>query len=399
MDGRVGRAAGIRTSQRPPGRLAGRWLAMLDALDERLKGRVLRGRTLSRAGRVSQIEVAPGAALAEVQDPDPKRPTVRVRTFEEAEWTKVLATLRSKLTWLGKLLEGEVHDELLAALDATGIPLVPRPDEIDGDCDCGDWAVPCTHGAALHHVLGEALDGEPFLLFTLRGRTREQLLSELRRGWGDTASPRGKETHPPDVEPTGDPFASPVPPPILPFRFTAGPPGMMALGPLAGDDDLPRALQPLYDAGAAAAHAIALAEGDADAPRRRRRSTVPQVALLPPAPSIAPSATRAKVPAAPEFPARPLGAEFPARPLGAEFPLGAGLPLDPGLELSPAAGPEDLTERIVDLLAEADDGATAEELGRKLGVTTARAQAELEELGNLGLVYRSGRGPGRWWLG
>jgi uncharacterized Zn finger protein len=35
--------------------------------------------------------------------------------------------------------------------------------------------------AAVHYVLGEAFDRDPFLLFELRGRTREQVLNELSR--------------------------------------------------------------------------------------------------------------------------------------------------------------------------------------------------------------------------
>lgn len=354
---------GLRTSQRPPGRIAARWLLGLEGLDERLKGRLLRGKTIARSGRVREMELAPGIALASVQDGEVARPTVRVRTFDEQEWTRVLETLRSRLYLLAKLLEGEVADELLVVLEEKNIPLVPAIHEINGDCDCGDWAVPCAHGAALHHVLGEALDGEPFLLFTLRGRTREQLLAELRRSWGDTIAGRDAATSPiDDGEYDGDPFASPVPAPLLSFRFhgTTNAPGMLELGPLAGDEDLHRTLLPLYDAGASAAIAIALAEGGAqDSIRRRRgRSAIPgalsraPVSLIPPPPPPPP-----------------------------EAPL------------------EDLTEAIVDLLAEADDGLTADAIARALRITLERSRSELEELLSLGLVACSGRREQRWYLG
>jgi uncharacterized Zn finger protein len=349
---------GLRTSQRPPGRIATRWLLMLDRLDERLKGRIMRGKTLARSGRVREMELAPGIALAVVQDADAARPTVRVRTFDEPEWAKVLDTLRKRLSLLAKLLEGEVADDLLAALDEQQVPLVPRMDEIDGDCDCGDWAVPCAHGAALHHVLGEALDGEPFLLFTLRGRTREQLLAELRRAWGDTVAGRDADTSPiDDAEPEGDPFTSPVPAPLLSFRFSGagGPPGMLELGPLAGDEDLHRALAPLYEEGANSALRIAMAEGGAQDSVRRRRG-------------------RSAIPTAARF--------------------------VPRAELTPVEEvPEDLTESIVDLLAEADDGATAESIAKKLHISVERIKTELDELLSMGLVACSGRREPRWYLG
>lgn len=347
------RSEGIRTSTRPPGRLATRWLAVLDKLDDRLKTRIARGRTLARGGRVRELELAPGMALGTVHDNDEQRPTLRVRTFDEAEWAKVVGVLGGRLDLLARLLEGDVADELLAALEAQGVPLLPRPKELDGDCDCGDWAVPCPHGAALHHVLGEALDGEPFLLFSLRGRPREQLLTELRRLWGDSTGVRIGPKGPSDEPvPAGDPYASPVPLPPVSFRFhtapsegglQAGPAtnGMVELGPLAGDDDLQRTLAPLYDAGAAYALEVALAEVADLRPRRR-------------------------------------GAALDDTP--APFPLR-----------------DELTERIVDALADAAEGTTAAELARDLGTAPDAVERELDELGTLGIVTRSDEG--KFWLG
>jgi uncharacterized Zn finger protein len=44
--------------------------------------------------------------------------------------------------------------------------------------------------AATHYVLGEALDKDPFLLFELRGRTKEQVLEALRAARGRRAGRR-----------------------------------------------------------------------------------------------------------------------------------------------------------------------------------------------------------------
>jgi uncharacterized Zn finger protein len=53
-------------------------------------------------------------------------------------------------------------------------------DDFQTDCSCPDWANPCKHVAAVHFLVGEALDRDPFLLFTLRGRSKEALLRDLR---------------------------------------------------------------------------------------------------------------------------------------------------------------------------------------------------------------------------
>ncbi|MHB1435737.1 MAG: SWIM zinc finger family protein [Thermoplasmata archaeon] len=61
-------------------------------------------------------------------------------------------------------------------------PLFPESDsDFQSDCNCPDWANPCKHIAAVHYVIGEALDRDPFLLFLLRGRPREDLMEEMRK--------------------------------------------------------------------------------------------------------------------------------------------------------------------------------------------------------------------------
>lgn len=353
---------GIRTSGRPLGSLAQRWLEVFDQFDAKLRPRIVRGRTLARGGRVRELEVAPGAALGEVKDAQAHRPTLRVRTFEEDEWTSVIDVLRSRLDLLGALVEGTLESELLSLFDARGIPLLPRPSDIDGDCDCGDWAVPCPHVAAVHHVVGEALEGEPFLVFTMRGRTRDQLLSDLRRAWGDAGPPPA--AGPSQDEPLRDVdlFTSPAPGPSPAFRFDARAtqPGMLELGPLAGDDDLLRALTPLYDAAAAWALEVALGGEGANAvdrrpPTRRRATAAPSREPGPP-----------PTPSAPPPPAD-----------------------DPG--------EVDLGERLVDALADRADPTPAAALAAELGAPAARVEAELGALESLGLVFQVE--PGRWQLG
>jgi hypothetical protein len=351
---------GIRTSGRPLGGLAQRWLDVFDGFDLKLRPRIVRGRTLARGGRVRELEVAPGTALGEVKDAQTHRPTLRVRTFDEAEWGAVVRVLRSRLDLLGALVEGTLEPALLALFEADGVPLLPQPSEIDGDCDCGDWAVPCPHVAAVHHVVGEALEGEPFLVFTMRGRPRDQLINDLRRAWGDVGGTPTGATGPTD-EPLrdADVFTSPERLGPVRFRFDtrATLPGMLELGPLAGDDDLLRALSPLYDA--AAAHATEVALGGSGAtdrrPATRRRTGVPGSTSGPPSADAA----------------------APAPP--------------------PDTGEVDLGEELVDVLADRAAPATAAELAEQLRVDPVRVEVELRALEALGLVFSPAQGT--WQLG
>jgi uncharacterized Zn finger protein len=47
-------------------------------------------------------------------------------------------------------------------------------------CTCPDVANPCKHIAAVHYLLGERFDEDPFLMFLLRGRSRDEIVAALR---------------------------------------------------------------------------------------------------------------------------------------------------------------------------------------------------------------------------
>jgi uncharacterized Zn finger protein len=47
-------------------------------------------------------------------------------------------------------------------------------------CSCPDDANPCKHIAAVHYLLGERFDEDPFLMFLLRGRSQDEIVAALR---------------------------------------------------------------------------------------------------------------------------------------------------------------------------------------------------------------------------
>ena len=57
------------------------------------------------------------------------------------------------------------------------------------ECSCPDWANPCKHIAATYYILAEKFDEDPFLIFSWRGRTKEQLTLRLRELRGTLAAP------------------------------------------------------------------------------------------------------------------------------------------------------------------------------------------------------------------
>jgi len=53
--------------------------------------------------------------------------------------------------------------------------------DLQTNCSCPDWSNPCKHIAAVYYLLGEEFDRDPFLIFKLRGISREEVVGLLRR--------------------------------------------------------------------------------------------------------------------------------------------------------------------------------------------------------------------------
>ena len=73
------------------------------------------------------------------------------------------------------------HPDGSGAAAAAQLPRLLAP-----DCSCPDYADPCKHFAGVYYRLAGRLDGDPFLLFELRGLSRERLHRAL------SATPLGK---------------------------------------------------------------------------------------------------------------------------------------------------------------------------------------------------------------
>jgi len=170
-----------------------RWIEALEHTSRDVVARLGRGRAYARGGHVHDLYVQPGAITATVTDDDLEsfRVSLKLEVFDTKIWNQVIAQMHSQALFVAQLLNGEMPKEINRLFRACGKSLFPaNPHDIDSDCGCEDWSNPCKHVAATHYVLGEALDDDPFLLFELRGRSKEQVLaalSQLRSG-GTTVS-------------------------------------------------------------------------------------------------------------------------------------------------------------------------------------------------------------------
>ncbi|MEV6671146.1 SWIM zinc finger family protein [Streptomyces sp. NPDC051162] len=145
-------------------------------------GRLSRGRTYARKGMVGPTTVAPGQVKAAVQGsrPRPYRSSVHLPVLTAPQWDTLLDAIAARAGHLAALLDGEMPAELVDDARQAGVPLLPQPTELDPECSCPDWGYPCKHAAALCYAIASTIDEDPFVLFALRGRGREEIFAQLR---------------------------------------------------------------------------------------------------------------------------------------------------------------------------------------------------------------------------
>ena len=160
---------------------AARWIKALERLMDR--GRLGRGKRYARAGQVVSLDEKKGRVLAKVQGSrrKPYQVTIEVDPLSDKQWEKVLDILADQAIFTAQLLAGEMPDEIEEVFAAAGVSLFPKSrSQLRTHCSCPDWANPCKHVAAVHYILGEQFDEDPFMLFRMRGRSQEQVMEELR---------------------------------------------------------------------------------------------------------------------------------------------------------------------------------------------------------------------------
>jgi uncharacterized Zn finger protein len=169
---------------------AQRWIRVLEKFG--WSARLNRGRAYARHGNVIDLDVQSGLVRAKVQGSrkQPYKVEIGMKPLSQDDWNKVLAQLRKKAIYAARLLSGEMPRDIEEIFRAAEVPLFPKSGEdLIMSCTCPDWASPCKHVAAAYYVLGAEFDRDPFLLFELRGKSKEQLMAALRGHRGERPPP------------------------------------------------------------------------------------------------------------------------------------------------------------------------------------------------------------------
>lgn len=159
---------------------ARRWIEVLESFD--IGARLSRGKSYARKGQVLSIKIETGLVKAKVQGSSsaPYSVTIKVRTLTGSEWDRLGKKLSRKPIFAAKLLAGEMPEGIESVFEEAGLSLFPEKiDDLDTDCSCPDWSVPCKHIAAVYYLMAEEFDRDPFLLFKLRGMDMEDFMSVL----------------------------------------------------------------------------------------------------------------------------------------------------------------------------------------------------------------------------
>ncbi|MEB3160942.1 MAG: SWIM zinc finger family protein [Synechocystis sp.] len=159
-----------------------RWLQLLDSY--RFKKRLERARNYAREGNVLslQFEGFQLQSLVQGSDPQPYQVELHLDSFSEEDWHYVVATLAEKALYSAQLLTGALPESIENVFIQNGLNLFPFSlGDVHSRCSCPDKANPCKHIGAVYYQLADQFREDPFVIFRLRGRSREQLLAQLKR--------------------------------------------------------------------------------------------------------------------------------------------------------------------------------------------------------------------------
>jgi len=158
-----------------------RWISLLESFG--WSNRLQRGRSYARKGQVVDIDIEKGEVISHVQGTQrkPYRVKIGMKQISEGDWEKVADSMAQQAIFAAQLLAGEMPQDIEDAFKAAKVNLFSKKGELKTDCSCPDWANPCKHIAAVYYLLGERFDEDPFLIFLLRGRSKEELMEMLRK--------------------------------------------------------------------------------------------------------------------------------------------------------------------------------------------------------------------------
>ncbi|MCA1992577.1 MAG: SWIM zinc finger family protein [Coleofasciculus sp. S288] len=195
-----------------------RFIEALEAFSD--PARLARGRSYANGGKIKDYRINQGKITAKVRGSiNPyfgvyKEPlyntTIEIKAISAVDWSKAIAYIASKASFVSKLLMNEVPDNIETAFADLNLHLLPNSrKDFKTRCSCPDYSNPCKHIAGVYYLVASELDENPFLLFELRGLSREKLLQELAKSPLGQILSSALDTGEVPIEPTASYYTNP----------------------------------------------------------------------------------------------------------------------------------------------------------------------------------------------
>lgn len=174
-----------------------RWIQAIEQLSTIWTKQMPRGKDYAAKGHVNKLDVRAGKITARVQGSrsKPYVTTLELQPHKDEAWTRLTHAIVAQAGWVAQLLNGTMPEDIETHFEQENLALFPvRNSELITGCNCPEKARPCKHIAAVHYAFAEALEGDPFLLFKLRGLDRGELIEGIRRAWFPDATTEQEAT-------------------------------------------------------------------------------------------------------------------------------------------------------------------------------------------------------------
>jgi uncharacterized Zn finger protein len=154
--------------------------------------RLARGRGYTSSDRIKSWKFKNGEMSAKIRGnvnpyfgvyKEPAYDTaLSLKSIRAEDWQLLVRHLGSRAAFVSRLLLNEMPDNIEKPFELLDLHLLPHSaKDFKTQCSCPDYENPCKHIAGLCYFLSAQLDQDPFLLFELRGLSKDALFKQLRQ--------------------------------------------------------------------------------------------------------------------------------------------------------------------------------------------------------------------------
>lgn len=176
-----------------------RWLRLIEAGAS--QDAQVEGLEYAKLGQTRSLKVEPGKVNVLVQGRMPRayRVSIELGAFDRPSWDKIIQEMAGQARYSAKLLSGELPTTIEELFAPLGLQLFPiEAEDLKVSCNCDEpreegssW---CKHSVCAAMIVADQLAQDPWIIFSIRGIQREDLVEQLKHlrllpGSGDGSAP------------------------------------------------------------------------------------------------------------------------------------------------------------------------------------------------------------------